>query len=77
VPVLQGELPNGDANPLAGLKAYPLFRAYQTAAAIPPGELARLPWWVLETEQRIKGEASDADAALTELIARIVGLVRQ
>jgi len=77
VPVLQGELPNGDANPLAGLKAYPLFRAYQTAAAIPPGELARLPWWVLETEQRIKGEASDADAALTELIARIVGLVRK
>lgn len=75
-PVLQGELPNGDANPLAGIKAFPLFRAYQTASRVPPEALARLPWWVLETELRIKGDASDADAALTELMARLVGLVR-
>lgn len=76
-PVLQGELPNGDANPLAGMKAFPLFRAYQAAAAIPPDEVARLPWWVLETEQRIKGDASDADVALAELMARLAGLVQR
>lgn len=76
-PVLQGELPGGAASPLAGVHPYQVFRAYQTVAPLKPETLGRLPWWVLETEQRIKGDASDADAALTELMARLVALIRR
>lgn len=75
-PVLQGELPQG-ANPLSGVHPFQLFRAYQTAATMPRDALARIPSWVLETELRLKGESADADAALDELVARLVALVRR
>ncbi len=75
-PVLQQELPQGP-NPLAGTHPFQLFRAYQTAATMPRDAFARIPSWVLETELRLKGDSSDADAALDELVARLVALVRR
>ena len=30
-------------------------------------ELLNLPWWVLETEQRVKGQSAEADLAIGEL----------
>jgi len=71
-PALQGELPDGGKNPLAGIHPYRLHRAYLAASRIAHEELARLPWLVLETEQRIKGDSSEADTAIAQLMARIV-----
>ncbi|MEM6795560.1 MAG: hypothetical protein AAF725_16395 [Acidobacteriota bacterium] len=71
-PRLQSDLPDGAANPLAGLHPYRLHRAYLAASGIDRQELLRLPWRVLETELRIKGEASNADAAVIALISHVV-----
>jgi hypothetical protein len=66
------ELPEGKAkNPLAGLHPYRLHRAYLAASRLPEPLLARLPSDVLETELRLKGESAEADAALSQLVARL------
>lgn len=70
-PALQGELPGGGKNPLAGLHPFRLHRAYLAASRLPEPMLARLPAEVLETELRLKGESSEADAALATLVARV------
>lgn len=70
-PALQGELPGGGKNPLAGLHPFRLHRAYLAASRLPGPMLARLPSDVLETELRLKGESSEADAALATLVARV------
>ena len=71
-PKLQAEPPQGGKNPLAGLHPFRLHRAYLTASRIDRDELPRLPWRVLETEMQIKGEVSDADAAVAMLISHLV-----
>ncbi len=70
-PALQGELPDGGKNPLAGLHPFRLHRAYLAASRIPHDELVQLPWLVLETERRVKGDSSEADTAIAQLMARI------
>jgi len=69
-PELQAELPHGK-NPLAGLHPFRLHRAYLAASRLPERFLARLPADVLETEQQLKGESGEPDAALARLIARL------
>ncbi|MCP4661542.1 MAG: hypothetical protein GY856_39580 [bacterium] len=71
-PALQGELPDGGKNPLAGIHPFRLHRAYLAASRMPHDELTQLPWLVLETERRIKGDSSEADTAIAQLMARIV-----
>ena len=71
-PALQGDLPHGGKNPLAGLHPYRLHKAYLAASQIRREELALLPWRALETELRIKGDTTDADAAVTALITHLV-----
>jgi DNA polymerase III delta subunit len=70
-PALQGELPAGVKNPLAGLHPFRLHRAYLAAGRLSEATANRLPWHVLETEMMLKGESRDAEAALTQLIARL------
>jgi hypothetical protein len=70
-PKLQKEPPNGGKNPLAGLHPYRLHRAYLLACLLGRDELLELPWRVLETEMRIKGESSEADAAVGALLTRL------
>lgn len=70
-PSLQGELPGGGKNPLAGIHPFRLHRAYLAASRLPEPMLARLPSDVLETELQIKGESGEADAALADLVARV------
>lgn len=71
VPRLQGELDVGK-NPLAGLHPFRLHRAYLAASRMDRETLAHLPWQVLETEMRLKGESSEPDVALAQLISRLV-----
>lgn len=70
-PRLQVDLPGGRTNPVAKLHPFRLFRSYRAAVALAPDMAARLPWWLLETELRIKGESSDAALALESLVARL------
>ncbi len=70
-PALQGELPGGGKNPLAGLHPFRLHKAYLAASRLPEPLLARLPSDVLETEMQLKGESTEADAALANLVARV------
>lgn len=70
-PSLQGELPGGGKNPLAGIHPFRLHRAYLAASRLPEPMLARLPSDVLETELQLKGESGEADAALADLVARV------
>jgi DNA polymerase III delta subunit len=70
-PALQGEIPGGGKNPLAGLHPFRLHRAYLAASRIPERMAARLPSDLLETELQLKGESSEADAALTDLVTRV------
>lgn len=70
-PRLQGALPTGEKSPLAGLKAYRLFKAYQAACNVPEEVAASLPWEVLRTELGLKGESDDPDATLAQLITLI------
>ncbi|RMH15763.1 MAG: hypothetical protein D6696_19805, partial [Acidobacteria bacterium] len=75
-PRLQGALPGGGDNPLAGLNPFRLHRAYLAASRLSPAVAARLPWLVLETEMRLKGESRDPDAAIAQLIARLASALR-
>ena len=70
-PSLQGEVPGGGKNPLAGLHPYRLHRAYLAASRLPEPLLAKLPADLLETELQLKGESSEADTALTGLVAKV------
>src|SRR6185312_1216739 len=70
-PALQGEIPIGGKNPLAGLHPYRLHRAYLAASRMPEPFLAKLPSDLLETEMQIKGESGDADVALARLVGRL------
>lgn len=75
-PKLQGEPPAGGKNPLAGLHPFRLHRAYLAASRMNRDELAMLPWRVLETELQIKGESSEADVAVAQLMGRLAAAVR-
>ena len=70
-PALQGEIPIGGKNPLAGLHPYRLHRAYLAASRLPEPFLAKLLSDLLETELQIKGESGEADVALARLVARL------
>ncbi len=70
-PALQGEIPIGGKNPLAGLHPYRLHRAYLAASRMPEPFLAKLPSDLLETEMQIKGESGEADVALARLVGRL------
>lgn len=75
VPRLQAELDEGK-NPLAGLHPFRLHRAYLAASRMDRDLLARLPALVFETETRIKGESSEPDVAITQLMARLTAAVK-
>ena len=68
---LQGELPGGLENPLAGLHPYRLHRVYLAASRLSEQGVARLAGRVYATELRLKGESGDADVPLAELVAAL------
>jgi hypothetical protein len=70
-PSLQSALPTGGKNPLAGIHPFRLHRAYLAASRMPETLLARLPALVLDTELLLKGEGTEPDAALAQLVARV------
>ncbi len=70
-PMLQGALPDGTASPLASLHPYRLHRAYLAGSRIGPSVAARLPGRLLETELRVKGDSSQADAAVAALMTHL------
>lgn len=70
-PALQGEIPGGGKNPLAGLHPFRLHKAYLAASRVPEEIAVRLPSDLLETELQLKGESSEADAAIADLVARV------
>jgi hypothetical protein len=72
-PSLQAELPDGTKSPVAGMHPFPLHRVYMAASRFDARALQRLPWRVLETVLRLKGESGEADAALTELVVEVAG----
>ena len=70
-PALQGEVPGGGKNPLAGLHPFRLHKAYLASSRLPEEVAVRLPSDLLETELQLKGESDEADAALADLVARV------
>ncbi len=70
---LQGVIPGLARNPLAGMKAFPIFKAYSAAGRIPAATLDTLSARVLETERRLKGDSGDPDAALAALVLVLAG----
>jgi DNA polymerase III delta subunit len=66
-----------EKNPLSGLHPYRLHRAYMAASRMNPKYLGKLPWRVLETEIRLKGDSGDPDAALSELVAELAEAARR
>ena len=72
-PKLQGEIPGLAKNPLAGMKPFPVFKAYLAAGRIPAATIDTLPARVLETERRLKGDSGDPDAALAALVLALAG----
>ena len=72
---LQADLEDGK-NPLAGLHPFRLHRAYLAASRIDRDLLAYLPALVFETETRIKGESSEPDVAVMQLMARLTAPVK-
>jgi hypothetical protein len=74
---LQAPLSTGGKNPLAGIHPYRLHRSYLAASSLDPTLATRLPWLILETELRVKGESSDADAAIAELMAKVATAMRR
>jgi hypothetical protein len=75
-PRLQTELPGGMRNPLAGLHPFRLHRAYLAASRLGAEALGRLPWKVLQTELRLKGESAEGGAALAALVTDLAGAPR-
>ncbi len=75
VPRLQADLDDGK-NPLAGLHPFRLHRAYLAASRMDRDLVVRLPALVFETETRIKGESSEPDVAVTQLMARMTASVK-
>ncbi|MEO7793534.1 MAG: hypothetical protein ABIV06_02085 [Thermoanaerobaculia bacterium] len=73
VPKLQGGVPGLARNPVAGMKPFPLFKAYTAAGRIPAATIDTLPARLLETERRIKGDSGEPDAALAALVLAIAG----
>ena len=67
-PKLQAQVPGLAKNPLAGMKPFPIFKAYLAAGRIPAATLDTLPARLLETERRLKGDSGDPDAALAALV---------
>lgn len=74
-PMLQGALPDGTASPLASVHPYRLHRAYLAGSRIGPAVAARLPDRLLETELRVKGDSTQADAAVAALMAHVAAAV--
>lgn len=70
-PKLQQPLPNDEVNPLTGLHPYRLHRVYLAASRLGSERVKELPWRVLETEMRLKGNSGDPDVALAELISAV------
>ncbi|MGB6642503.1 MAG: hypothetical protein WBG67_17160, partial [Thermoanaerobaculia bacterium] len=70
-PVLQGDLPGGGRNPLAGVHPYRLHRAYLAACRMPAGRIETLPRQILEAEMQMKGESSQPDAVLSHLVSKL------
>jgi len=70
-PALQGAVPTGGKNPLAGIHPFRLHKAYLAASRLTDQFAARLPAELLDTEMQIKGESSEADVALGRLVARL------
>ena len=70
-PALQGEVPGGGKNPLAGLHPFRLHKAYMAASRLPETVAVRLPADLLDTELQLKGESSEADTALATLVAKV------
>jgi hypothetical protein len=70
-PALQGEAPELDKNPLAGLHPYRLHRVYLAASRLSDAFLAKLPAEVLDTELQLKGEAQDPDVALARFVVTL------
>lgn len=75
-PALQKEI-QGDKSPLAGLHPFRLHKAYLAAGRRDEAFLARLPWRVLETEMRLKGESDQPDVALAHLMAEVAASGRR
>ena len=67
-PVLQADPAGGRRNPLAGLHPYRLHRAYLAASRMAPEKLDTLPARLLEAELLMKGESSQPEAVLAELV---------
>ena len=68
---LRAPLPGGLDNPLGNLHPYRLHRVYLAASRLRAAPLDTLPWRVLETETRLKGESGEPEAALYELVASL------
>lgn len=73
-PLLQDDLAEGVASPLAGLHPYRLHKAYLAASGAPRDGLERLPVRLLETELLLKGEASRPQVALEALVTELASL---
>ncbi len=74
-PALQDSLEAGK-NPLSGIHPFRLHRAYLAASCMDRQLLARLPALVFETETRIKGESSEPDVAIAQLMGRLTAAVK-
>lgn len=70
-PALQGALPTGGKNPLAGIHPFRLHKAYLAASRLSDEIAAKLPAELLDTEMQIKGESAEADVALARMVARL------
>lgn len=70
-PKLQRPVADGLSSPLARLHPFRLHRAYLAASRFSAESLEHLPLTLLETEVALKGESSDAEAAL---VALVIGL---
>jgi hypothetical protein len=68
---LRGPLPGGIENPLGNLHPYRLHRVYLAASRLRGAPIESLPWRVLETEARLKGESGDPETALFELVTAL------
>ena len=73
-PKLKADLEDGK-NPLSGLHPFRLHRAYMAASRMDRELLSHLPALVFETETRIKGECSEPDVAVAQLMARLTSAV--